>query len=140
MTTDIRRAIAGAAIVFVTAATITGLTQLPPPSEERAHRLDFRRAEDLRVLSRAIDLFWMRHQRPPRSLPELAAEPGSSFSRVDPETGDSYEYRPLGDAAYELCADFSRDSEGERRLRYDVFWSHGVGRQCFQLEVRPVRP
>ncbi len=63
---------------------------------------------------------------PPRPLPPSA---------TDPLTGRPYEYRILGPSAYELCAEFERNTEEDNPRPAD-FWSHGPGRQCFQLEAK----
>ena len=154
----------GLAIGVVVVAAVSGLIVLGPPSEQRARRLDDRRVEDLRGITRAVDLYWTRHGRLPASLDELSRESGVNIDSRDPGTTQLYDYRVLGEETYELCANFQRDlpespdASGERveRVGGDIlvtnperlergsqrvskgFWAHGAGRQCFQPEVEEV--
>ena len=158
----------GLAIGAVVVAVVGGLIVLGPPSEERARRLDERRVEDLRGITRAADLYWTRRGRLPSSLEDLSRESGVSVSARDPGTTQDYEFRVLDAETYELCARFDRNTpdpgdsapapigfEGvlERQPpdgralgiaadpAQDVsedFWSHGVGRRCFRLDAQEV--
>ncbi|MFQ5737884.1 MAG: hypothetical protein ACE5JX_02645 [Acidobacteriota bacterium] len=152
----------GLAIGVVVVAVVSGLIVLGPPSEQRARRLDERRVEDLRGITRAVDLYWTRHGRLPTSLDELLRESGVNINSNDPSTTQLYDYRVLGDKTYELCAHFQRDSpepsqpvsKPKERAVISLddldslpvpatppdkgFWSHGAGRQCFQPEVEEV--
>ena len=148
----------GLAIGAVVVAVVGGLVVLGPPSEERARRLDERRVEDLRGITRAVHLYWTRHGRLPSSLGDLSSESGVGVSARDPGTAQAYELRVLDAETYELCASFEfntpipsarfrpglgaapepGDSAG---LALDVsedFWSHGVGRRCFRLDAQEV--
>jgi hypothetical protein len=57
---------------------------------------------------------------------------------LDPD-GRAYEYRVTGGRTYELCATFQRDSNGQSGTQSGHFWTHGPGRQCFQLETKEIR-
>ncbi len=107
------------------------------PSEERSRRLDARRLQELRDISYATNLYLDRHKRLPASLTELAAQGGSGIRLQDPE-GRLYAYKVTGERTYELCADFDRDSSEQPEMTGD-FWSHGPGRQCYQLERKESR-
>ena len=148
----------GLAIGAVVVAVVGGLIVLGPPSEERARRLDERRVEDLRGITRAVDLYWTRHGSLPSSLGDLSGESGVNVSARDPGTTQDYELRVLDAATYELCASFEldthldptpgigpvlgltdpRDSAGRARDVSEDFWSHGVGRRCFRLDAQEV--
>ncbi len=148
----------GLAIGAVVAAVVGGLIVLGPPSEERARRLDERRVEDLRGITRAVDLYWTRHASLPLSLADLSRESGVSVSARDPGTTQDYEFRVLDAATYELCARFELntpipsarfrpglgvapdpgDSAGRAQDVSEDFWSHGVGRRCFRLDAQEV--
>lgn len=130
--------IVGVAIAAVVAAVVGGLTLLGSPAEERMRRIDKRRVDDLSEIARATDLYWTRHKRLPSSLEELSGEPGVVVSSRDPETTQAYEYRVLSNGSYELCAHFDRAS-AERRASGVKIWSHGIGKQCFQLETKNIR-
>lgn len=125
--------IASGAVVL---ALIGSFALLDPPSQERVRRLDARRVEDLRALAGAVDLHWSRSGALPATLGNLTQEPGYPPLPTDPETGSPYEYRLLGGDTYELCASFARGTDAEPPETRGGFWSHGTGRQCFQLEAK----
>lgn len=129
--------VAGAIVVFAVAG---GLYLLGSPAQQRAKRVDAARVNDLRVITRAVDLYWRRHKVLPDTLQVLVAEPGLRFSIHDPASGQLYGYRVTGKQAYQLCAVFSRDSGEEgQRLSYLAdrgIWTHGAGKRCFDLKVK----
>jgi hypothetical protein len=126
-----------AAVCAVTGAAIFGgLLIIGTPSEERRRQLDNRRIDELRDVADAMDTYWTRHAALPASLEELSRERGIVIDPRDPETGQLYEYRILGQHTYELCACFSAAEED--RTLYEGFWAHSTGRQCFTLEARTV--
>jgi len=125
-------------IVVVVAVVIVGVILLDSPAQERLRRLDERRVDDLRSISAELDFYWTREGTLPSSLEELSNEAGVFIELHDPETGQPYEYRVLGSNTYELCAQFSRDTAEEQGHFYRDYWSHGPGRQCFELEAQDV--
>ncbi len=136
MTRLSRAQLAGGALTVVVAAAVgVGMFIAGAPSDERERRLDGRRVDDLVRIAEAADVFWTRHGRVPATLDELRNEPGSDARAGDPETGEAYEFRPVGAAAFEVCARFARPTESTSR---EAFWSHGAGRQCFRRDARKV--
>lgn len=132
-----RPVFAGAVVAVVGAAVAAGMFVLGRPSDERARRIDQQRRTDLEGASRAVNGFWTREKRLPRSLDEVGSYPGLPYAVADPVTRRDYEYRPLDGRRYELCAVFERPSgpAGDSRVR--EFWTHGAGRHCFALEAPP---
>jgi len=128
--------IGASAACLVLGAVIAGIVLLESPKEARLRRFDERRVEDLRVLAFAVDAYWSREGRLPDSLSDLAEAQGVSEGLVDPETGEAYEYRALGERAFELCAVFAREARTSSR---DVLlrsrWDHDEGRTCFQRQA-----
>jgi hypothetical protein len=128
------------ALSAVAGAVGAGLVLLESPSEARARRLDQRRVADLTGLSRELDVFWTRHGTLPASLDALAAEAGLGRALTDPASGERYGYRAVDDSRYELCATFATAGEPGHRGRFEHFWAHGVGRQCFTAEAARAEP
>ena len=122
--------------VVVAASVAIGLAVIESPSEARSRRLDERRASDLAQLARDVDLYEKRHGALPASLDELAQEPGLALQQRDPETGASYEYRPLAANRFELCAVFARESDVPASYDRRQFGTHGAGRHCFVERLR----
>jgi len=112
---------------------------LGSPLEERARRLDERRVQELSGISRAIDVYWTRQAGLPASLDQLRTETGAMVSVTDPVTSAPYEFRTLDEQKYELCASFESESRDSERLPGAGFWTHRVGRQCFQRAAENVR-
>jgi hypothetical protein len=134
-----RARLAGTVVtVAVVAAVVAGIYLLGSPSEERSRRLDERRVQDLSGIAQAIDLYWTRESRLPGSLEQLRSDTGANITVADPSTSAPYDYRPLEDGKYELCASFDRDSGDSNRFD-NGFWTHRAGRQCFQREAKPIR-
>jgi hypothetical protein len=127
--------IAAAAVVAIVAATFGGLVMIGSPSEERLRRLDARRIRDLQEIEQAVSVYHGRHQRLPISLAELSSEAGMIFATRDPASL-AYEYKSLGARDYEVCANFERQSSRSRQHGAAPFWSHGQGRQCFQMTAK----
>jgi hypothetical protein len=128
------QALLGSALVIAVAAIVAGVIVVGTPAEGRMQRLDRIRAADLREIVAAVDRYWRQHERLPASLRDVAADPRSDVSVVDPATETEYEYRIVDDDSYELCAVFDLASIPERRER-GTFWLHDAGRNCFELDV-----
>ncbi len=126
------------AVALVVAAIVAGLFAIGSPAQERMRRIDQRRVTDLQAIKGATDLYWTRHARLPASLEELTAEPGVVVSVLDPESAEQYGYRPVDGLRYEVCANFATESEEMFRDRPRDIWSHGTGRQCFELDAEDV--
>jgi hypothetical protein len=134
-----RRTVFGAAAAaVVVVAVVAGLVLLGSPADQRARRLDDRRLEDLRGTAAAVDLYWTRNGRLPRSLEELPPELGPAAATRDPETGEAYVYEIIGDDRYRLCATFERDSSAEAWGPRRDFWAHPAGRHCFEIDAKRV--
>ena len=134
----------GLVIAVVIAAVVGGLLLLGSPTKERLQRLDNRRVNDLKLISKAVDAYWTQYKRLPVTLDELSQQPVPTLNFCDlnfrdPTTGQLYEYRTLGDSTYELCATFQRNSAQESPGQNRDFWSHGAGRQCFEIVMHDER-
>jgi len=123
------------ATTVVVASIIAAVIMVGGPETGRLERLDERRVDDLQTVVKAIDRFWTDQERLPASLQELGEDPRARIDFLDPGSGEPYEYRVLEGRAYELCAAFDTESRTSRRAPAD-FWSHGVGRRCFELTAR----
>ena len=129
-------AIAAAAVAI---AVVAGLVALGSPAGQRRERLDARRAQDLHVISQAIDRYEATHERLPATLDELQRGSDVQVAITDPVTREPYGYEAGPGAAYELCAVFEL-ATGERELRSGrPFSRHEAGRHCFQLRAEGER-
>ena len=137
MTVSFLRTTVGVVPVAVVAMSVVyGLTRVGSPSDERERRLDERRVGDLRGIARAVDLHWTRRGSLPASLHELSDATVRDVALNDPERGEPYQYRVRAASAFELCGVFGTDWSDPSM---EGFWTHPMGRHCFDLEAREVR-
>lgn len=127
-------------VAVVAAAVIAGIYVIGSPTEQRLRRLDEAQTQDLISTSYALDAYWRRNQQLPGSLEELLQDRDASAILAGIEVQSTQEYMPRGPATYQLCAVFNRPSTESRTVPGGVFWTHGAGRQCFQLEVETQEP
>ena len=108
------------------------------PADVRGHRLDARRANDLREIATTVDEYWRGHES---TLPNDLSGVWQGRRLKDPETGKDYEYRRVDAGSYELSAVFHAASEDEKteQSRLAVFSLHQAGRQCFVLDTKTLR-
>jgi hypothetical protein len=130
-----RKVVIVIAVLVVLGALGGGFYLVGPPAEQRARRLDVRRENDLQRLRLAADLYWTRNARLPATLDELAREAGTNIYSQDPESGRLYSYSVKASDTYELCAEFTHQSEES-----GGFWSHPPGRHCYTVTAKPIRP
>ncbi len=122
------------ATVVIVLSVVAAILILDPPEMQRKRRLDSRRVRDLTSISYSINSFWERKKSLPPDLTALEKEPGLKIILRDPETGIPYDYQVTGSNAYRLCATFSIDSSDEsQEYNNPRKWSHGAGKQCFDL-------
>jgi hypothetical protein len=125
------RAAAYASIAVVGAAIVVGLYVSGSPSDQRLLRLDERRVADLMRLSSALSRYFSETGELPADLGELVDGRRLSSLPRDPVSDSSYVYMITGDEQFELCAEFSRESEYDPN---ENFWGHAAGRACFPFD------
>ena len=122
--------------VFAACATIAvviglalGFREAGSPALQRLANADQARVEDLNAISRAVGRHHAAYGKLPQGLAELGGT--SPLLRLsDPDTGVLYDYRPLDEHRFELCAIFSTNTRTEA-LRSPRGRPHNAGRQCF---------
>lgn len=127
-------------ILAVCAALVAGLAVatsiwLNPPSENRARAMDMQRVRQLDRIKGAIDYHYQLRQKLPANLEVLEKDRGSftAQNRLDPGTGQPFEYEIVGDRDYRLCATFERSIEGDSTVYTNR--RHQAGRNCFDHKV-----
>lgn len=121
--------------IVVVLAVVSAVIILDPPELQRQRRMDGRRIRDLINISLSVDSYWERKKALPPDLATLEKEPGLRIPMKDPETGLPYVYEIKNTKTYRLCAVFSVDSSGEpQEYNLSRKWSHGAGKQCFNLK------
>lgn len=161
------RLFAGIVIGLVVTAVAAGLYLSGSPGKERSRQFDTRRLNDLQQIAGAVDAFYGRNYRLPSDLDVLVSDGGKesylvgSLNDPQPDRG-GYEYNPVGETTYELCAVFDLPSEkaDAQNLRQPMparepvppaeppqlvtaptvkgqwrTWEHDAGRFCFLLDA-----
>jgi hypothetical protein len=122
------QAFGAVAAVAVLIALALGFHEAGSPGSQRLANLDQVRLQNLDTVSFAV----RKHYAAYNKLPQTLAEVGNGYPLTlnDPETKLAYEYRPLDERRFELCAVFSTDNRNEGN-RSPPARLHGPGRQCF---------
>lgn len=133
-------------------AIIAGFFIAGSPQSARAREMDERRVNDLSRIQSEIVNYWQAKEKLPAVLSDLN-EPLRGFTApLDPETGESYEYRQTGDLSFELCANFKTSNREENNSGtakpavptrpygepgLDENWLHDAVRACFTRTIDP---
>lgn len=123
----------GIAAVAVVAAVAGGIWVMGSPATQRLLRLDEHRVRDLRAISEAVNRYWENNEQLPDDLKSLSDGTPLGLTIQDPATGEAYRYVAGNGQSYQLCADFSLDSERDAYL--SGTWSHRAGPYCFDLDT-----
>jgi hypothetical protein len=142
------RVFAIASSLVVLAAFCTALSIAGTPAQQRTVEADRVRLENLRQIAEAVRA-WHIHAaltNPQATVPATLSQPITAGnlrrdSAVDPLTGAPYEYRPIGNSRYQICANFSAAEIAERNFRmHSEFWQYGQGETCFVLDAQEEVP
>jgi hypothetical protein len=131
--------------VIVAASVIAGFFLIGTPGDARATRFDQERVNHLETIQWQL----VEYYRAKRELPEDLALVTDSIAfpelPIDPETGEPYTYTRTASTTFELCATFTRESDGTvgpyaRPLAPGIKgadWSHTAGEECFERTIDP---
>lgn len=129
-----------AATLVVIATIAAAIVVMGTPAQQRALRLDQRRANDLdRIVETAREHADRTGTLAP-DLTTLATRPGLRLAITDPETALPYEYKVQGARAFQVCATFATDTAADdtnARASRSEDWLHPVGRQRFSRIWKP---
>lgn len=125
------------ATIIVLGSVILGFSVLGSPRTQRLYKYDAQKINDLTMLQNEINIFYGQEGKLPSTLEELNR---SYFVNVtDPQSQKPYEYKPIAQNKYNLCADFNKDSKQELNTRVSMqgTWTHPAGNYCFPQTVNP---
>lgn len=133
--------------LVVVTSVICGFFIVGTPAEQRNHRFDDQRINDLQSLQSQIINYWTQKETLPLKLTDLQDSISGFMVPTDPETKLSYEYAIKDSLSFELCATFksSTDARGRAAAQkisspYDSYqqnWSHKAERTCFNRVIDP---
>jgi len=137
--------VAGVVVISI----VLGFFIVGTPADQRERRFDDQRLNDLQVLQSQIVDYWTKKDSLPPSLNSLEDNITGFIVPVDPGSKEMYEYKIIDSLSFELCAVFSRSSEGsglvgqnmkEYGSPYNLFqqnWDHEAGRYCWMRTIDP---
>ncbi|MBI4268404.1 hypothetical protein HY627_01045 [Candidatus Uhrbacteria bacterium] len=145
-----------AVVGIVTIGIIAAFFAIGSPSVQRDRRFDMMRVQHLQMMQSEILRYWQSKGALPIGTAQLKDDISGFQVPADPETGAPYEYSTMGQNAFQLCANFSRQNEdGARRPfpmmtkpmmppgaypkgpfgDYGDVWHHAAGRVCFDRTI-----
>lgn len=130
-------------LLVLVASLVLAFSFIDSPQKVKELREDENRVSDLQNIAWRIGDYYRDNQKLPEKLEILVEEMNLSVNKIqDPVTKESYTYEILGKEDYKLCAEF-KHSNLEEDLDYpvpdwklDPDWSHGVGEQCFEIQLK----
>jgi hypothetical protein len=101
---------------------------------QRQIAIDRARVDRMRQI--VSQLYNDQSQRNRKDLPANIDEVRTVYSRVgDPETDQPFEYRVKDASRYELCANFSAESEDwQQNPNSRSRWAHPAGHYCYTID------
>jgi hypothetical protein len=121
-------------LLLVLATVVYGFVDGGSPKAVRSKRNDEARVTSIRAIKSAVDTYYSKNTRLPRSLAEIGDKFRNGGSLVDPETKQSFEYKITGDKSYEVCAVFATSTLGELDT-YRKEFEHPAGQHCFEFNT-----
>lgn len=125
---------------------IFGLSKIGNPFAQAEKKVDQTRVVHLSKLKYQIEDYVRKNGTLPQTI-EAIPQPSykdAQFSKTDPETKQSYTYKPLDTTSYEVCATFTTDTKTSETLpvtkdyNYDNIaadYKHPKGYYCFKKTV-----
>ncbi len=144
--------------VIILGAIIYGFNSSGSPAAVRATKFDMERQNDLSNIRYGINSYFDRFGKLPLTLGEVNEYNFYTLSKeqvTDPETKKEYEYIPMNNNNYQLCAVFSSSTEvgsnnkksfpqGKTAMRsdpnFDTGFIHPSGRFCFSFKTPTAIP
>jgi hypothetical protein len=147
---------AGALILV---SIIAGFFIMGTPGQVRLYRFDDQKVQDLQNIQWQIVNYWQLKQSLPAKLADLNDPLSGNIVPVDPQSGESYEYKRNGPLDFALCATFNAETQpnsstisypraakpvsgGVYDSKTDLEtqpWTHASGHVCFDRSIDPQR-
>ena len=122
------------AVTLVAASAVGVSIWIHPPSAHRADHLDQRRGRDLQRLAGEITAYWRSQQKLPPDMAALVQHQTVDPNILrDPDTGEAYRYRVLGNTSYQLCASITHPAWLQERNNWTRMTDDsGQSQACFK--------
>jgi glucan phosphoethanolaminetransferase (alkaline phosphatase superfamily) len=138
---------------FMIGSIILGFSILGSPTSQRLQRYDLQKLSDLQNIQWQIVNYYQQKTSLPDSLDSLNDPISSWMTPRDPQTNEAYQYEKTGNLAFNLCANFNKESQAGQGLRDGSIamptygpspigkggenWSHQSGMHCFERTIDP---
>jgi len=138
--------------VMIVGWIIAGFFIVGTPAEQREIRFDEQRVSDLQWIQSEVISYWVQKDVLPENLEALTSNITGFVAPTDPLTQESYTYTVTSELEFELCANFTTDSDATSVARGGVQieraypvgyggvqdnWSHTEGTVCFARTIDP---
>ncbi len=139
-----------AALVLI-ASIVAGFSVIGSPRTQRLRRYDDQKISDLQNIQWQVINYWQQKGRLAKDLKELSDPLTDQVIPKDPQTGKNYVYKLGEGKAFELCANFSLESQKFSTTKENFArpyyvgnpmsenWQHAAGQVCFQRVIDPER-
>jgi hypothetical protein len=136
---NIFRWFVGGSIVLVILVLAWGFYTMGSPSSQRAKRFDLERVSALQGIQYQVSSYWQDNQKLPASLDMLNDSLDARGIARDPETNQAYEYQPVSNTSFKLCATFSLAGNNSYTtpVGAEDNWQHQAGHTCFARSINP---
>ncbi len=139
-------------LIFTLASIVLGFVVIGSPRAQREYRYDSQKVSELQNIQWQVISYYQMKGVLPEALTDLNDSLKPGLVSNDPQTGEAYVYKKTGALAFELCADFNREtrlgipmSEGGLAARSSVYyggqeenWDHEAGEHCFSRAIDPL--
>ncbi len=127
-------------LIITIGALIFSFFFVESPAEARQRKHDAEVLNQFSQIDSAINAYYSKNNRLPESIVQSFEEsPYLDINNFkDPLSAKAYDYKKVGDDAYELCAEFmtdNRNQNNQRDYNYSDRWPHAAGYQCLKQKA-----
>ena len=131
----------------VLGSVVGGMMLIGSPMMQRDLRIDNQQVSDLSSISQSALSYWQQTKKIPATLDEMENDLGWYQIPKSPEGQPAYEYVPVSDLSFKVCATFKREStddinanvmyQGQGFVEEGEQWKHKAGYTCFTRTIDP---
>ena len=149
------KAIAWACGILIVLTIGSGFLIIGTPAQARNYLLDEQKVSDLQTIQSQVVTYWQQEGKLPTSLDPLNDPLSGVTVPTDAQSGQSYDYKVLGNLSFQLCATFNSVTD-PNAITPDMLsiptpegpagsqdlsdsWYHDAGNQCFSRSIDPAR-
>lgn len=132
----------GISLIVILGSIIWGFSVLGSPRTQQLFKYDQQKVSDLQNIQNSVQSYYSVIGVLPKDFTELSTQ-NYYINTMDSQTLKPYEYEKTGNATYNLCAEFNKDS-GKNNIAVfatpapgNISWTHSAGHYCFIGTINP---